>query len=389
MNIKIDYKLSLLGLSNAIIAKFGVVPKHEPLPIEMLGPKFKDAKRVVLILIDAMGYDVASKLCDDVDFRYIKKPQKISTVFPSTTVNVLTTLATASSPIEHGMLGYILYLKEFGTLANMIEFTPIGMERDFLIPRGADPLKFVDAKTIYQSLKNYGANPLVIIPNAFKESGLSKIHSQGSTVQGFFGIVDMMVKLRKNIESKDFSYIYAYWPMVDTMGHTYGPNSEEYYEESKNVLKMFEELVYDRLSPALRDETVFILTADHGQIQTSWQHEYKISFEDEFTSTLEIMPTGEPRVMYLYTKDCERTIEEGKKIFGNDVNFYKSIELASSGAFGPGQLNPKSLLRIGDLVAIPEGDHSFVVKYTGNEHRMKGKHGGISNEEMHVPLFVI
>ncbi len=385
----INYNVSLVGLANAITAKFGLVPRHKPLPPDFLDPKFKDAKRIILIVIDAMGYDVATKLYENEHFKYFKKPEKISSVFPSTTVNALTTLATGATPIEHGMLGYILYLKEFGVLANMIEFTPVGMQRDALISRGADPSNFAGIPTIYESLRNYGVNPLVMIPGSFKEGGLSKIHSHGSATQGYMDLVDMMIKLRKNIEKKEFSYIYAYWPMVDGMGHTYGPDSEEYYEESKIVMKLFEDLVYEKLPPALVDETAFIVTADHGQIRTSWQHEYRITAEDDFTSTLEIMPCGEPRALYLYTKDRERTIEEGIKTFGQNVDFYNSLDLVDLGLFGPGKPNPKSLQRIGDLIVIPKSDYSFAVKYTGAEHRMKGKHGGISEEEMNVPLFVI
>ncbi|MCL4407087.1 MAG: alkaline phosphatase family protein [Thermotogae bacterium] len=387
--MRVDYEKSLLGLINSIVSKFGIVPLHKPLPKEYLGPKFESAKRVVMILIDALGYDAALELFQKSNFRYIGKPKKISSIFPSTTVNVLTTLATAASPIEHGMLGYILYLKEFGTLANMIDFSPIGMPRDTLISRGANPSTFLDVKTIYESLRNYGANPLIIIPSSFKESGLSKIHDRGAAVQGYFDIIDMMVKLRNSLESEKFSYIYAYWPMVDAMGHIYGPFSEEYMEESRLVLKTFEDIVYERLSDKVRDDTVFIITADHGQIHTPWQHEYHIKSEDKFVSTLQILPTGEPRIMYLYTKDPQKTIDEGERTFGSNVEFHSSMEFLDEGLFGPGIPNPKSTTRIGDLIAVPRNDYSFVVKYTGNEHQMKGKHGGLSEAEMNVPLFVI
>ncbi|BBJ29019.1 alkaline phosphatase family protein [Athalassotoga saccharophila] len=387
--MKIDYEKSLLGLINSIVAKFGLLPFHKPLPGSYFGEKFQNSKRVVLILIDALGYDQAKKVVTNSNLKYIKMPQKISSVFPSTTVNALTTLSTARSPIEHGMLGYILYLKEFGTLANMIEFSPIGMARDSLISRGANPSSFLSVPSIYEPLRNYGVNPLIIIPSSFKESGLSKLHNRGSAVQGYLDLVDMMIKLRKNLESEKFSYIYAYWPMVDAMGHTYGPNSEEYFEEAKEVFELFETLVYERLPSDIKDETTFLITADHGQIHTPWQHEYKINPEDEFVSTLQILPAGEPRVMYLYTKDPSKTIEEGEKIFGSNVEFVSSSKMIEEGLFGPGNADPRSILRIGDLVAIPRDDYSFSVKYTGNEHQMKGKHGGLSNQEMDIPLFVI
>lgn len=384
-----DYGNSILNLINSITSKFGLVPRHKPLPTEMLGEKFKSAKRVVVLLVDAMGYEPARRLQEKGLFRYLGSPKKLSSVFPSTTVNVLSTMATAASPIEHGMLGYVLNLKEFGTLANMIEFTPVGMPKDALISRGANPSGFLGVPTIYDDLRNYGATPLVITASVFKESGLSKIQNHNAAVQGYVDQTDMMTKLRKAIESEKFSYIYAYWPMVDAMGHLYGPDSEEYSEEARITLQNFEEIVYSKLPDSVKDETVFLVTADHGQIRTKWQKDYVLSAEDDFVASLDIMPCGEPRMMYLYTKDIDRTIEEGRKFFSGSVDFYRSSELLKEGFFGPGRPYEKSILRIGDLVALPREDASFTIKYTGSERHLKGKHGGLSTEEMDIPLFVV
>ena len=389
--MKPDYERSILGLINSIIAKFGLVPRHKPLDMQILGPKFEKANRVVLMLIDAMGYDIATEIVENAgdELKCFGVPQKLSTVFPSTTVNVLSTIATAASPIEHGMLGYVLYLKEFGTLTNMIDFSPIGMPRDSLISRGANPSNFLGTPTIYEQLRNYGVNPLVITANAFKESGLSKTLNHNAAVQGYITKMDMMTKLRKAIESKKYSYIYAYWPMVDAMGHVYGPDSEEYREEAKDTLKEFKRIVYDKLKNSLKDETVFLVIADHGQIRTHWKNDWIISPEDDFVSTLESMPCGEPRMMYLYTKIPQNTIEAGLKFFNGNVEFLESVKMVNEGMFGPGKPYKRSLSRIGDLLAIPKSDHSFTMKYLGNERHLKGKHGGISEEEMEIPLFVM
>ncbi len=384
-----NYERSILNLMNSITAKFGFLPRHKPLPVEMLGEKFIKANRVVLLLIDAMGYDIASELANNGVFKYLGKPKKLYSVFPSTTVNVLSTVATAASPIEHGMLGYVLYLKEFGTLANMIEFSPIGMPRDTLLSRGANPSNFLGVPTIYEQLRNYGVNPLVITASAFKESGLSKTLNHNTAVQGYITATDMMTKLRKAIESKRFSYIYSYWPMVDAMGHVYGPDSEEYVEEIHSVLHSFEENVCKKLPGSLMDETVFLIVADHGQLRADWQHDWTLSVEDDFVSTLDIMPCGEPRLLYLYTKSPDRTMEVGMDFFKGNVEFHRSRELFEKGFFGPGDPCKHSMERIGDLIAIPKSDHSFTVKYTGNERHLKGKHGGISAQELEIPLFIL
>ncbi len=387
--MKVDYSNSLVNLINSITAKFGLVPRHEPLEIDILGKKFEKAERVVLFLIDAMGYDVVSKIVEENEdeFKIFGKVHKLSTIFPSTTVAALSTVATGALPIEHGMLGYVLYLKEYGTLTNMIEFSPLGMPRDSLLMRGLNPSSFLEVPTLYEALKNYGVNPLIITANAFKESGLSKTLNHNAAVQGYISKTDMMTKIRKAIESQKYAYVYAYWPMVDAMGHVYGPSSEEYFEEAKDTLLKFKDLVVERLNDDLRESTSFLIVADHGQMKANWRNDWVISPCDDFAATLEMLPAGEPRMMYLYTKDPQKTVEKGMEFFKGNVDFYPSKQAVEEGLFGVLPKSKKALDRIGDLLAIPKADHSFTIKYLGNERHLKGKHGGISSQEMEIPLF--
>ncbi len=384
----VDYSHSLLGLVNSVIAKFGIVPHHDILDRELLGEKFEHSKRVVILLVDAMGYDVAKAVFEkEKELNVFGDPIRLSTIFPSTTVAALSTMATGALPIEHGMLGYVLYLKEYAVLANMIEFTPLGMPRDSLLTKGANPMNFLEVPTLYDEMRNYGAPPLVITANVFKESALSKMLNQGASVQGYTAKTDMMTKIRKAVESEKYAYIYAYWPMADAMGHVYGPNSEEYFEEVKDTLFRFKALVFDKLGKRLKDETSFLITADHGQMEASWKRDMVIRAEDDFVKTLEMLPCGEPRMLYLYTKDIEKTVKKGEEFFKGNVQFLETKKALSKGLFGKAKPAEKSLERIGDLLAIPTGDHSFTVKYVGNERHLKGKHGGLSKMEMEIPLF--
>ncbi len=384
---KINYENSIVGVVNSIVAKFGLIPRHEPLNREVLGEKFERAKRVVVLLVDAMGYDIAKQVIEEErELEAFGEVHRLSTVFPSTTVAALTTMATAALPIEHGMLGYVLYLKEYGVLANMIEFTPVGMPRDSLLVKGVNPLNFLETPTIYEDLRNYGASPLLITANAFKESALSKMLNSGASVQGYTAKTDMMTKIRKAIESGKYAYIYAYWPMVDAMGHVYGPPSEEYTEEVRDTLLRFKNIVIDKLDSKVINETSFLILADHGQMYADWKKDFVLSAQSEFVETLETMPCGEPRMLYLYTKDIEETVKKGMEFFKGNVEFVESREALKAGLFGNAIPSPRGLERIGDLLALPLKGYSFTVKYLGNERHLKGKHGGLSEEEMEIPL---
>ena len=57
---------------------------------------------------------------------------------------------------------------------------------------------------------------------------------------------------------------------------------------------------------------------------------------------------------------------------------------AENGLFGPGSLNPRLADRTGDLIAIPR-DAAYL--WWGNgESPILGRHGGMTPEEMLVPL---
>ena len=49
----------------------------------------------------------------------------LTSITPSTTSAALTSLWTGRSPAEHGVVGYELWLKEYGVVSNMILHSPI------------------------------------------------------------------------------------------------------------------------------------------------------------------------------------------------------------------------------------------------------------------------
>jgi hypothetical protein len=56
----------------------------------------------------------------------------------------------------------------------------------------------------------------------------------------------------------------------------------------------------------------------------------------------------------------------------------------ASGLFGPGQPHPRLLDRLGDMIAAARG--SAYWWWGDKENRLHGRHGGLSPDEMLVPL---
>ena len=97
-------------------------------------------------------------------------------------------------------------------------------------------------------------------------------------------------------------YAWVYWGELDHLSHIYGPDDERTVAEFASFSTAFERLFLSRLSPELRRDTLVILTADHGQINTQKYSNYDLNHHPEFTRRLHLQPTGENRMAYLYLR---------------------------------------------------------------------------------------
>jgi hypothetical protein len=102
--------------------------------------------------------------------------------------------------------------------------------------------------------------------------------------------------------------------------------------------------------------------------------------------------SGEPRVVYCYVnpqkiKDFENYV---KTEFKDACDLYKSDELIKDNYFGLFEPNEKLKDRIGDYILIMKENYIMKDLVLGEEqHVYVGNHGGVSEEEMFVPLIVI
>ena len=58
-----------------------------------------------------------------------------------------------------------------------------------------------------------------------------------------------------------------------------------------------------------------------------------------------------------------------------------------AGLFGPGQPAAETRARLGDVLAISRTDH--YLDRLGRRHRLRGRHGGLSPEEMLIPWLAV
>ncbi len=376
---------SVCGFSNGVISYFGGEPLHEPLP---LGQYFNGAERVVVFLVDGLGMINLKRLARKRDLGILGRSEwvELTSTFPSTTAAAVTTLMTGATPVEHGVIGYILYYKEFGVVAKAIEMTPVGGKRDSLLQMGMRPEKFLPVPTIFQRLTELGVKAYNATYSHFVNTGFNRMTAEGARHKGFHSLSDMCGAVIDtfNKESPPL-FMMVYWGLVDTMGHRYGADGEVYQREASAVLRAIVEEVY----PRLPSRTALVILSDHGQIHTSWREEIWWSHKDEIYKLLKIVPTGEQRMMYLHADDPEALKAYVEQNYADKCILLDSKESIKSGLLGKGEPYQLVWERAGDLILIATERNSFNFKYTGQEQSLYGRHGGLSPEEMLVPMIVL
>jgi hypothetical protein len=367
----------------------GLPPLHDPLWRPLTG-----AKRVVLLLVDSLGWPIFQR--EQEAFEALL-PQavvqgKITSVFPSTTVAALSSLWTGYAPAQHGLVGLRLLFPEQGVLGQMLKFSPnFGGRPGLLVDAGVDPQRFLAVPGLGQQLANHGLPAYSLKGREILFSPLSEMLDRGvEMLTGIISSADLFVQLRDLLErtAGAKAYIHAYWPAVDSICHTYGPSHPSVGAELRTVIGQLQTELLDRLSSAARKDTVLFITGDHGQVETPPEKAINLEDHPRFKELLLMRPAGEPRSPYLYLRqgclaDAQAYVE---KHWLDAMVALRPAEALSSGLMGPRPHAPEALRRLGDLMVPMRGGHTLL---TGHEavrgHLMRGRHGGMTALEMEMP----
>jgi hypothetical protein len=205
------------------------------------------------------------------------------------------------------------------------------------------------------------------------------------TFDGFFKQVRSSIR-KKNSKKR---YIFAYLASFDSLCHKYGYDDKRTEEHFWKLDKQLE-----RLSKyADKFNTAIIITADHGQVITKEKDEIiLVADHPEFAECLAMPLCGEPRFAFCYVKPHKKEQFERyvKNNFSKFCEMHVSTELIEKKYFGLFENNPKLADRVGDYTLIMKDNYIIKDFVLGEEKRVFiGNHGGMSKEEMFVPLILL
>jgi len=375
---------SIVNIPSSILQLFGIDSPSPPLKKDIFPVNnFKDFSKVVLFLFDSLGYTRVKKLRVLDDFNIAP----ITSVFPSTTVAAFTSLYTGVPPSVHGMIGYRLFLKEFGVITNMIKLSPVGFtERDVLPRIGLKPTNFLSVKTIFEILKTNNIETYAFTKMQYYKSALSQLMLKGAKVLPYINIVDLLINVRKILKkTKGRVFVTVYVDDFDTAAHYYGTETEEESVTTEVFLTELKELFLSKIPEGVLP----LLASDHGQMPAPSSSKVDLTKHKWLFRNMVMPPTGEFRATYLHFRDggLKKIENRIREELSNKFVILTKEEAIHLNLFGEDAITEKAKERVGDLILISKGSNYLFYPYS--EFELKARHGGLNKNEVLVPFVVL
>lgn len=392
--------LSLVNLPATVTRLLGVPEFSGPsLNTEILKHIDGPYQKVILLLVDAMGYDL---------FKHAIRPEPgliweryfdrgvfspITSICPSTTASALTTLWTGVGSAAHGIIGYEMWVKQFGMVINNILHSAANAKKDSggLYRAGFVPREFMDKPTLGPHLRAHGVRPTAFLHAAIANSGLSLMQLEEVVLQTYLTEADLTVNLAEYLNRhggmRDF--IYVYYSAVDSLMHRYNAGDTRVMLQFSVFSTLFERGFIQNLSPEVAKETLLIFTADHGSIATPQYDRFDLANHPALSSYLVMQPTCENRLAFLYIKPGQvgEVRDYFAKTWPDDFYLIEPAQALEVGLFGAGPYVEDVLDRLGDLIVVPRGD--AYLWWSDRPNLLEGRHGGLHASEMLVPFFAL
>lgn len=361
-----NWSNSNLNISATLAEFLGAPNKNATLPI-LKSELSKGYKNVVFICFDGLGINPININLEKGNILRSNIKQTLVSTFPSTTTNATTSLLENLFPLEHGWFGWSMHFKDINK--NVDIFRDKDSLTGELLNISNSPLGELDYYFDNATKTEYEINTILPVYVKVKREDRNTTYND---IKEFFSAI------KNKCDNQNKQVVYAYYPEPDSTMHTFGVSSSE----AKKVIGEISENV--QLLFNTTKDTLFIISADHGQIDVAGYVE--LYNDKKLMDMLKIYPFLEARAPAFIVKDgMHKEFEEYfKKTYSEDFELHKSSELIEKGYFG--KCGDKGHL-LGDYIAIGTYTHKQAL-LTPNSRRFKGHHTSLT-EEMEVPLIIL
>jgi type I phosphodiesterase/nucleotide pyrophosphatase len=334
-----------------------------PRLVEGLAATIPAATSIILVLFDGLGDAQLSHSAAGV-LRSARRGV-LDAPFPTTTTVSMATVATGTSPATHGVIAHLAWFPELGRVVNTLKWVdlsgaPVSYPTERLLP----------SPNLWERLGERGIRTVTVQPAGFALTPLTAALYRGAEFVGA-ETIEQVVRLTVESAAAPGTLVFTYLPQVDVAAHVFGQDSWEYRDSVATVAG-----IWSGIAERVPTGAVMIGTADHGV--PGFGENAKIIIRNDLYRPLDFW--GDPRAVMV--RGSQRLIgrlaaETGAMLIEPD-QFVPWL--------GPGPKHSELERRLPDAILLsPPGK---VILPPGFDKRLVGYHGGLSPEEVWVPLLV-
>jgi Type I phosphodiesterase / nucleotide pyrophosphatase len=349
------------------------------------------AEHIVFVLADGLGTHFVDTLPADAWLRaHLDRP--LQAPFPPTTAVSLTSIATGRWVTEHAATGWWTYVPARDLVCVPLPYQRLSDEHP-LDDLGIAVEEVFPAPPIMARMR---FAPELVLPRAIADSVYSRYLGGGSPRTGYESLRDAVARIVERVESaRGATFTYWYTPRIDTLAHDLGTRDERTLAAVRELDEALAALA-ERLD-ALAASTRLVVSADHGHRDVVDGGHRTLAADDPLMTWLRCHPTGDVRAVYFHLR-LDATASDHAAFraafadrFGDRWVLLATDELEALRLMGPSALSPETRRRVGDYTAIALG--AEVLRYAGvpgteRFMRQRSQHGGLSPDEMTVPLVI-
>ncbi|MHA2141503.1 MAG: alkaline phosphatase family protein [Candidatus Thorarchaeota archaeon] len=381
MQVKPDY--SGKGIVNLMSSIASAVGSDSPYPVlkDDIAADVEGSKNIVLMIVDGLGFDYLSEHGKNTNLKSFTK-DAVTSVFPPSTGSAITTFITGLPPQQHAVTGWYVFLKEYGLMSRILPFTSVA---DWNVLE-SDIAHVIDVESLFWKMQRQRT---IIVGEQIVDSVFSKQTIGNARRLGYQDLQSFFQTIENTLEqSREPSYIYSYWPELDSIAHILGIRSEE----AQGHLQEFDQSLGIFIESIQGTDTTLIITSDHGIHDVDRKNLIITSQHPDLLDCLTLPLCGDTRSAYCYVRPSK--VSKFERYVGSELgdacDLHKSDSLIDENWFGLFEPHPKLSSRVGDYTMIFKDGYAILNEFPGQEPpALLGHHGGTSKEEMNVPLIVI
>lgn len=346
----------LVNLMAEIEARMGGDPLSPRLDDSSAIP---DARSYVLVLFDGLGS--AQLEHGEAGLFRSTLAGSLQAPFPTTTPVSLATIASALPPSQHAQVAHLMWFPDLEKVVNTLKWVTSSGE-----PVPYDYATVLPRPNLWERLRAMEVEPITVQPGDFEGSPLSRVVYRGARFERAWDAADL-ARASTDLAAEPGRFIFIYVPFVDFAGHVYGLASDEFTEAMKLASS-----IWDSIISALPPGAAAVATADHGLVDVA--ESAKTLVRDPVFDSLRF--AGDPRGVQVWGDDG--VIDDLVDLTGGELADPLDLVGPDPGDLTRSRIAPRLLLAPSGGAIIPRGF----------DKRLRSYHGGLSPEEVDIPLLV-